>query len=1141
MFYKSLGFLYTNYELWPVYKGERINETINIKDSLNFSRSNPENRFKQYEIPLYGTTYHFTFPYPEDEDLLNNFIEEIPDDHVDISFQIYDKVIDMSGYWFINDYVVGLWKQIVQTFHVIETPEGVWYLLFRRNTNVWRYSDLLDQAAIIMAKDALMGLWNNEKLKYKPSKSAPEEEFPISRDYEMQDPRDKTKRLVIKDNFSIWLRDALLRQMLESWNADPAHTKFQRNTLLQKWQIEYLKRRERRTVALCPRRCLHEDSLVKMFDGTYREAKFVNEGDILCDNKKVIQKGKNKKDCLKITLSNWCSFICSKDHRLPLADNYDNEKWRDLNEDNYRRASEISIWEYLAVFNWAAADADQTSDDYIKWVFYGIQMGDGDRVHHAVTCPQEWLRNYLVNKLSPVFDTYTHKDMIKVRGITKATWTWYAEHNELAKNKYISNEIYGRSSDFKWWILEWLLLTDGYIYVGKPIGNRYWKVELSYNTVSEKLAKGILLLLNDLGIDGYIRQKKFSSNFKSNTNNLCYNVFITHRDSITKIVSNTNLSEKKNYEKLINRLTVAGEQYTRGHLTNIPLIAFSQTKVVPQRWKRKPYYNWVREARYNFARWKCVNYWLEWWLKYFWHKIVKIEEVWMQSVIDFEVDWDHTFIAEGTVQHNSGKSLLMAIEVLTRMLQYNHKKWVRPLTILYLSKDTSTYKTVLDYIDATLAQIGFLKSFFHYDSKAAIYYFRDPVTKQVYSQCKFLTAEGKTPWVGSAADWVFIDEAMMIKPSVFERIFPIVTHEWAGLTVMSTFYDTLEDGDQVYDRPIKLCNEYEKVSSKILDIDSHILKQYDHFVNNGEYPEESVAGLRFTIDDVDVILWKEKIKEDYSVDQDKYMKELYCRAPKKTTAFNFRPRLCTANYDAKEHKRELADKDGVKMIPNYFDTIIISYDPARTTDMSALTTIWYSKMRNKVSVIREQQLNFVDKSSFLTQAELIKEEFARAKGHGHNVYFVMDWSHPWVADALTWAGIPIFRAYRFTWGNQARKGNQYFERHVPKKLMVEALRYLLDNNIVEIWSTCPLTIDQLDKFVEFVNPSTNVSTFQWVQAHDDFVCSLMVWARCLYEDFSFKYWTPQTSSPVDKPAYDIVKPQKPIIQSAYWLNFNFLY
>lgn len=909
MFYKSLGFLYTNYELWPVYKGERINETINIKDSLSFSRNNPENRFKQYEIPLYGTTYHFTFPTPEDKDLLNNFVEEIPDDHVDISFQIYDKVIDMSGYWFINDYVVGLWKQIVQTFHVIETPEGWWYLLFRRNTNVWRYSDLLDQAAIIMAKDALMGLWNNEKLKYKPSKSAPEEEFPISRDYEMQDPRDKTKKLTIKDNFSIWLRDALLRQMLESWNADPAHTKFQRNTLLQRWQIEYLKRRERRTVALCPRRCLHEDTLITLKDWTSIRAGDLTTDHELLDGKSVVRIVRSKQKWYKITTGTRNEIIVSKNHYIPTMENWDEKTdSRDYNEDHYIRIMDL-------------------------------------------TSPQD-----ILNYSLPIYTPSDNADPSSPLAFT------------LYKTK-----------------------------------DKTYKCPIQFS----------------------------------------------------------------------------------------PVIAIEET-----------------------------------------------EEV---NMIDIETDDDHTFVANGIISHNSGKSLLMAIEVLTRMLQYNHKKWVRPLTILYLSKDTSTYKTVLDYIDATLAQIGFLKSFFHYDSKAAIYYFRDPISKQVYSQCKFLTAEGKTPWVGSAADWVFIDEAMMIKPSVFERIFPIVTHEWAGLTVMSTFYDTLEDGDQVYDRPIKLCNEYEKVSSKILDIDSHILKQYDHFVNNGEYPEESVAGLRFTIDDVDVILGKEKIKEDYSVDQDKYMKELYCRAPKKTTAFNFRPRLCTANYDAKEHKRELADKDGVKMIPNYFDTIIISYDPARTTDMSALTTIWYSKSRNKVSVIREQQLNFVDKSSFLTQAELIKEEFARAKWHGHNVYFVMDWSHPWVADALTWAGISIFRAYRFTWGNQARKGNQYFERHVPKKLMVEALRYLLDNNIVEIWSTCPLTIDQLDKFVEFVNPSTNVSTFQWVQAHDDFVCSLMVWARCLYEDFSFKYGTPQTSSPVDKPAYDIVKPQKPIIQSAYWLNFNFLY
>lgn len=47
----------------------------------------------------------------------------------------------------------------------------------------------------------------------------------------------------------------------------------------------------------------------------------------------------------------------------------------------------------------------------------------------------------------------------------------------------------------------------------------------------------------------------------------------------------------------------------------------------------------------------------------------------------------------------AGKSAMMAIDVMCKMLQFNHKKGIRPRTILYLSKDTSTYKTVVDYMD----------------------------------------------------------------------------------------------------------------------------------------------------------------------------------------------------------------------------------------------------------------------------------------------------------------------------------------------------------------------------------------------------------------------------------------------------------
>lgn len=53
-----------------------------------------------------------------------------------------------------------------------------------------------------MAKDMLMGLYNNDKLVFKNSKNDPGQEIEISRDYEMPDPRDHKKKLKFIANYS---------------------------------------------------------------------------------------------------------------------------------------------------------------------------------------------------------------------------------------------------------------------------------------------------------------------------------------------------------------------------------------------------------------------------------------------------------------------------------------------------------------------------------------------------------------------------------------------------------------------------------------------------------------------------------------------------------------------------------------------------------------------------------------------------------------------------------------------------------------------------------------------------------------------------------------------------------------------------
>ena len=742
MFYETLWHLLTNYKLWPVYINKNLNETLNITDALKFSKN--IKKVGHFKMKLYWTDYEFDFPTYE-ETVMNTMLDDNmkikpSDKYKDISFELYEEILQLGNIGYLNDYVIGMRRAIISTFYVIEDIDWAWALALRPMVTGWtRYPSAEDQWAILMAKDMLMGLYNSDKLVFKNSKNDPGQEIEISRDYEMPDPRDHKKKLKFIANYSAWLRDKMLTQMLESWNADPKHINFQRNTLLQTWQLDFLKRRQHWTVALAVRR--------------------------------------------------------------------------------------------------------------------------------------------------------------------------------------------------------------------------------------------------------------------------------------------------------------------------------------------------------------------------------------------------------------AGKSAMMAIDVMCKMLQFNHKKWIRPRTILYLSKDTSTYKTVVDYMDNLINNMWWMKQFFYYNTKQATYYFRDPFTKEVFAQCKFLTAEWRTPWVWSAADDIIVDEAMMIKYSIRSRLEPIATHEWASVTIVSTFYDVLENGDPVYDRPVKLCNEWEKESSKIIDIDSHILKQYDDYINKWVAPELGKAGLRYTIDDIDVILDKDGIKKMYSVDPDKYMKELYCRAPQKKTLFNYKPYTVQVKYDTTHKIYQIAGQNWIEEnVPNYWDLIIVGYDPARTSDMSALVTMWYNKQRRKVSIIREQELNYNDKSSFTPQALNIAEELKWCKEHSKTAVMVMDATHPWVAEIMFSNWVAPYKWYKWCGWDNIHKGKAFWERNVPKKLMVEATKFMFDNNMFEVWDTVPLTINQLDKYVEFVN-AKGTSVYQGMNEHDDFVAALMVGAFTLYEDFGFKYWLAKakTESDQDKPNNIFEPRKKQVREQVAWL------
>ena len=90
----------------------------------------------------------------------------------------------------------------------------------------------------------------------------------------------------------------------------------------------------------------------------------------------------------------------------------------------------------------------------------------------------------------------------------------------------------------------------------------------------------------------------------------------------------------------------------------------------------------------------------------------------------------------------------------------------------------------------------------------------------------------------------------------------------------------------MYYRPIEMCNKFEKESSKIMDINEHVIQRWLKY-KAGEHIEDENVGLRYTIEDIDVIENKELAKDELKDNWERYMRELYCRAGKKNTVYKY--------------------------------------------------------------------------------------------------------------------------------------------------------------------------------------------------------------------------------------------------------------
>lgn len=518
------------------------------------------------------------------------------------------------------------------------------------------------------------------------------------------------------------------------------------------------------------------------------------------------------------------------------------------------------------------------------------------------------------------------------------------------------------------------------------------------------------------------------------------------------------------------------------------------------------------------------------------HKRTTLLQAWQIDLIK-RMWWWTVFICP----RQMWKSMFLALMVIMELLSYNYYQSSKQRQILYLSYSVNAFDFVAGYIKKLMWNIPWLSDVIEARDNTIRYVDVLPASagswkakKNVISECRFFTAQWRAPATWYSWDVIIIDEAMLISEKIWRGIEPIARWNWSKVLIATAYYPEIYQDKQTFDWPIKLCLDWEKESRSILDIDNHILNNYDKWTDWKLPFEITHAGLRYNVDDSEVTIDKEWWKKSLEDNQEEYMKQLYSVAPEKHQLFTYRDKMIQPHNLG-------------------WDIIVLSYDPAKTWDISALLVTGLSKRRWCIEIIEEVQLNKTDKSSYFPQANIFKTYLQkyRSKTYWGRIYAVMDNSHDWVQDAMIASGIRFLKTYRRTWGNEPKQGSRDNQINMPKRLMVEAALFLFDNQVIKIFDNCKELQNQLDHYFQYDNQYTKQSKFQWSNYHDDYVSAMLMALYTFYDTFNIKHSIEKlknktlTTNEATSDTYDSddhpSKPNKNSLQKSSWDINDYLY
>lgn len=784
-------------------------------------------------------------------------------------------------------------------------------------------------------------------------------------------------------------------------------------------------------------KCQHKNSRIMLSDWSYKFAKDMVRWDkIMWSNYKeqiITNIDTFKKETLKISLDNWMTKIVTTDHRMPTVKNFNNWYW-DINDDNYKHANELSIWEKIPVaFNYETFRNDFDKEDImIYWYF----LWDWCKWNNIIHWNHDRLLD-IVNKYKITKNKLLNHNSYRIH--------WFKQNNifewidNLALDKYIDSRIFSQSKELKFKFLEWLFNTDSYLHI-KPF-------YIEYCSVSEILINQLNELLYSLWITSYIKKKKIKSNFKTN-NEYAFYLYISNSFELEYLLWNIDLSSKKNYKIFLEWIKW---KLHNSNIWTIPLESFNECNVKSKTIKWQSFYNWIRKPRYDYQRWKLKNYNLEHWWKYSWHKIVNIDFLWIDDVISIEVsNNDSLYFSNWILSHNTMFGAFIWARWLLDPRPWFAGRKYREIKIFVPDKE-NIWNQYMSYIKSMIWDLknikleNWLKAF-----EFSQWWIKCNITWNVLKIISLNNIDkewkwelGTSRWEWLACDLAIIDEAARIPDRFWISFHQRAAFETQEFLITSTINEETPVDHWFYQLLIDWETWDEKINSYRLDIENNEAMKI--WKTDEEWKEQ--------LESVKATLRKWWDREFYA--------KWYCIILEESNVFNIQWQIVTSN------EKKYSDND-IRVL--WFD--LWKLDDSAALILINLTHREIEEARPIYNATYGMQLQY---------AEEYKKKYK-------NIFII--WDRSWVWEAVSeqdtkWV---VDCWIKSTWVWWLSYNKKYWYYTCSKWLIISTLSTIFNLWILKIPSSNELLIEQLNNFVKMKSWRWETILYKWKwKTKDDLV------------------------------------------------------